>query len=465
LWLTIAQVAGKLASFVFVIVVARALGVREFGYFSFSISFVPLFLILGTLALDGVVVREIARDRSRVSELFASAAVIRVVLGLAGLAIAFALAPAFVAGGEAYSALTIVGSALFLDELSSLVGAVFKAYERMQYYALVVLVNRVVSTGLAVLALVLGGDLIVICLTYFAGSAGALAFGVVAMRLQFPPVHLRSATRSTITRLARLAAPLGVGGIFNTAVFRIDAVMLQAIRGPIEVGVYGVAYRFFETLLFATWALSSVALPRMARARAGAETTRTFELTAALVITFYLPIAVGSPFLAEWLVVKLFSARYVEAADIVPALTGAALLYGIAYLARMGALALDRGAPIAWIAAATLVVNVSSNAFAIPRWGFHGAAWTTLATEAFEAVLLTGLFVSTDGRPRVRRIALVPVLAAACMAGTLLAAQARDAEALLLAAAVYPVALVVVARIFARDDLRAVRGILRPEWG
>jgi O-antigen/teichoic acid export membrane protein len=243
----------------------------------------------------------------------------------------------------------------------------------MQYYALVVLVNRVLSTGLAVLALVLGGDLIVICLTYFAGSAGALAFGVVAMRLQFAPVHLRSATRSTVIRLARFAAPLGVGGIFNTAVFRIDAVMLQAIRGPIEVGVYGVAYRFFETLLFATWALSSVALPRMARARAGAETTRTFELTAALLITFYLPIAVGSPFVAEWLVVKLFSARYVEAADIVPALTGAALLYGIAYLARMGALALDRGAPIAWIAAATVAVNVSSNAFAIPRWGFHGA--------------------------------------------------------------------------------------------
>jgi hypothetical protein len=88
-----------------------------------------------------------------------------------------------------------------------------------------------------------------------------------------------------------------------------------------------------------------------------------------------------------------------------------------------------------------------------------------LATEAFEAVLLTALFVSTDGRPRMRRIALVPVFAAACMGGTLLAAQARDAEALLLAAAVYPVALVVVARIFARDDLRAVRGILRPGWG
>jgi O-antigen/teichoic acid export membrane protein len=238
--------------------------------------------------------------------------------------------------------------------------------------------------------------------------------------------------------------------------------MLQVIRGPVEVGIYGVAYRFFETLLFATWALSSVALPRISRARAGAETTRTFELTAGLIFTFYVPIAVGAPFVAEWLVVKLFSDRYAQAADIVPVLTAAALLYGLAYLARMGALALDRGRAIAWIAAATLALNVGVNAFAIPRWGFEGAAWTMLVTEAFEAVLLTGLFIRADGMPRFRKVALVPLLAGACLTAALLAASARDAKALLLAAVVYPASLLVAAHLFARDDLRTVRGILRP---
>ncbi len=462
MWLTVAQVAGKAASFVFIIVVARALGVREFGYFTFAISFVPLFLMLGTLALDGVLVREIARDRARLSELFASGLLLRVGLGLTGLVLALALAPLFVGGGEAYAALAIVGTALFLDELSALTGAVFRAFERMKFWALVIVVNRIVSTGLAVAALVAGGDLVVICFAYLLGSAGALGFGALALRLRFPRIRLRAASKRTVAGLARAAAPLGVGGIFNTGVMRIDAVMLQVIRGPVEVGIYGVAYRFFETLLFATWALSSVALPRISRARAGAETTRTFELTAGLIVTFYVPIAVGAPFVAEWLVVKLFSDRYEQAADIVPVLTAAALLYGLAYLARMGALALDRGRAIAWIAAATLALNVGANAFAIPRWGFEGAAWTMLVSEAFEAVLLTGLFIRADGIPRFRRVALVPLLAGACMAATLLATSARDAKALLLAGVVYPASLFVAARFFAPDDLRAVRGILRP---
>ena len=87
----VAEVAGKLASFAFVVIVARSLGPREFGYFNFAISFVPLFLILGTLALDSILIREIARDRQRLSQLWASGLILRLSFGALGLALAFSL--------------------------------------------------------------------------------------------------------------------------------------------------------------------------------------------------------------------------------------------------------------------------------------------------------------------------------------------------------------------------------------
>lgn len=465
LWLIVAQVAGKAASFLFVVVVARAVEVREFGYFSFAISFVPLFLLLGTFALDGVLVREIARDPGALSELFGAGLVVRCSLGLAGLALAVALAPLFVGGGTALAAVAIVGLALFLDELSSLVGAVFKAFEQMQLYALLILVNRLLSTALALGALALGKGLVAVCVTYLLGSLGALVFGAVALRRRFPAAGIRDVRAPVVRRLVQTAAPLGVAGVFNTAVFRVDAVMLQAIRGPVELGLYGAAYRFFETLLFATWALSSAALPRMSRAGAGTETKRTFELTAGLVVTFYLPIAVGAPFAAEWLMTTIFSARYADAAAIIPVLAAAASFYGLAYLARMGALALGEGSAIAWIAGGVLAVNVAGNLVAIPRWGFEGAAWTMLLTEAVEAALLLGLFARTSGAPSVRRIALVPGLAAGCMLGALLLSETRDGAALAVGALVYTAALAAFGRLVARDQLRAVCSILRPARG
>jgi O-antigen/teichoic acid export membrane protein len=452
----VAEVAGKLASFVFVVVVARSLGPREFGYFNFAISFVPLFLILGTLALDSILIRELARDRDRLSELWASGLLLRLSFGALGLGLAFALAPLFVHGGRAYVALLIVGSALFLDELSYLVGTVFKAFERMELYASIVLVNRLLSTALSVVAAALGAGLVTICLTYLAGSAGALLFGTAALT-RVAPVDVRAARRRTVSQLLRFVAPLGVAGVLNTAVYRVDTVMLQAFKGAVQVGIYGVAYRFLDSFLFVAWALTNVALPRMARASRTAETTRTYELTLALMLCFYLPLAAVTPFSARWIVTTIFSSRYGPAADAVPALTAAACLYGLAYLGRVAAIALGRRALIAAIAAVALAANVGLNAFAIPRWGFKGAAWVTLATEVVEGALLTIVFVRTHERPRLARPLLVPVAATLALVAVVAGAGLRDGRALLVGVLVYLPALALATRLLYPEAVRRLR--------
>ncbi len=46
-WMLVAKVGVKGASLVFVIILARALGTEQYGYFNFAVSFVSMFLILG----------------------------------------------------------------------------------------------------------------------------------------------------------------------------------------------------------------------------------------------------------------------------------------------------------------------------------------------------------------------------------------------------------------------------------
>ncbi len=464
-WMVVAEVAGKVASFVFVIVVARSLGARDFGYFTFALSFVPLFLVFGGWGLASTVIREIARDRNRLSEVFATGIALRASLGLGGLGLALVSGPLFLHGGQAYAALAVVGTALLLDELSAFLGTVFRAFERMKFHALVVLTNRILSTALAVLAVSLGAGLVVVCTTYLVGSAGALLFGAIALRRYFPPIHFGQIRRSVARSLLRTGIPLGLAGVLNTAVFRIDTVMLQAIRGPVEVGLYGAAYRFFESLLFVAWSLGNAALPRMARERRGAEVGRTYELTGVLSLAFYLPLALTVPFASHWLVTTLFSERYADASSVVGVLTGAALLYALAYAGRMTGIALGQTKQIVAIAAVALAANVAMNAFAIPRYGFEGAAWTTLATEALEAGLLTAFFFRTNGAVVRLRPVLVPLVATAGLGALLLGAGLDGPHALLAAALAYPPALVLSAALLAPDELRRLPGALRGPQG
>ena len=460
-WLLVAQAAGKLASFAFVVIVARGLGTEAYGEFNFAASFVPLFLVFGTLGLDVAVVRQVVRSRERLSEVFSSGLLLRGGVALVGLAGAVALAPFLVESTRAFVVVAVLGGALFLDELSGYLGAVYKAFERVAFHGMVLLANRIVSTLLALVAIAMGGDILAVCGTYLAGSLGALGFAWVALRRYFPPVDLRDARAATCRSLLREGLPLALANALNAALFRIDAVLLQAIKGPVAVGLYGVAYRFFESFLFVAWSLTNVALPRLARAGPDQRAGRTFQLTVALMLSFYLPVAAGAPFAAEWVVTALFSDEYRSAASTVPWLTGAAALYAVAYLARVGAIAVGRRRGIVWIAGGSLVLNVALNLAVIPRYSFQGAAVATFATEVVEAALLLMVFVRASGRPQLERVVLVPVAAAAVMLAGLLASGARDAVAVVVGGALYGLALPVCARLLAPADSRRALQLVR----
>ena len=91
LWLMSGEAVGKVASFLFVVIVARGLGAAQYGYFNFALSFMPLFLMLGADGIEFTLIREIARDKTRLSELFVTGLVLRVGLGLIALASSIAL--------------------------------------------------------------------------------------------------------------------------------------------------------------------------------------------------------------------------------------------------------------------------------------------------------------------------------------------------------------------------------------
>ena len=461
MWLLVGDAVSKLASFAFLVIVARALPRVEFGYFTFALSFIPLFLVLSAWGLDDALFREVARSRERVSELFASTFIPRAGLATAALLVSIGIGRLFVPGTEAFLAFVIVGVSLLIDELGSAVGTVFKAFEQMRYRAIRIMVNRFVTTILAIVALLVGADLLVICLMYLAGSVGSFLFAWYALRRHFPPIDFSDRKRELVRELLGKGLPLGLSAVLGAAALRIDTVMLQGIKGATAVALYGVAFRFLDSFLFVAWGLANVALPRMARDEKGPGAARTFELVLALCLAFYLPMAVGAAFAGEWIVTTVFGDKYSAAGVAVFWLATAGVFYAVGYLARMGCLGLGRRKAIAWAALIAVVVNVPLNLIVIPRYGFEGAAVVTLVTGAVEAAILTGVFVTGNRAVRLRGAIFVPILAAAAMGLVLGLAGLEDLVAVAVGSAVYVASVLVLAPLLARREtalaLRALR--------
>ncbi|MFN2594022.1 MAG: flippase [Actinomycetota bacterium] len=452
-WLLVAEVAGKLANFALFVIIARGLGTRQYGYFTFALSFIALFLMFGRLGLQPMAVKEISRNKNRLSELFASGLILRTVLAVTGLGLAFAVAPFIVHGRQALLAVLVVGSALLLDELSTFLASVFQAFEQMRFDALITLANRILSAVLAGIALGLGAGLVTIAATYLAGSLGALLCGWYVLHTRFPPIALKDARRAIARDYLIKGLPLGLAALFNVAVFRLDAVMLEAIKGPLQVAQYGVAYRFFESILFVAWALSTAALPRIARGDDG----RTYGYTSTTLAAFYLPFAVGAPFAARGVIQTVFSWRYAAAGSAVGWLTAAALFYAFAYFTRVCLMMRDRGRVVLLASGATVVLNIGLNAALIPHFGFEGAAATTFVSEVFEAIVLVALYVRVT-QVKLSVAVVVPLTGAGAMAGVLLASGLRGWAAAGVGAAVYLAALGIGALLLGRERLSPLLG-------
>lgn len=456
-WLLLGDIVAKIAGLAFVVLVARVVGRAEYGYFTFGYSFAALVLLVGRWGLSAAIQQEIASDGERVPQVMVSALAFLAIVGVIALGVVYTLSPLFVEGTEAYWTIVIVGFALLLDEFTVLTFDVFNALEKMRYPAIILMLNRIGSTLLTVGALLLHKSVIAVSIAYLIGSLGALIGASVLVRRYLPPLRFSDITRDSLRWHLRFGSSLGIASFLNAAVFRADALMLQGLKGPVTVGLYGAAYRFFESFLFVAWSLATVLFPRAIRAGASGESRSVYFKVCSVMLSFYLPLALGTPFVADWLVVGLFSEKFAESARAVEWLMTGGLFYSFAYVTRMAMIALDRRKVITWVAGLTLLLNLAANLLLIPTYSFVGAAAATFIASVFEATVLVWYFFRYTERGGEPKLMLVPVGAGAVMAAALLLLNLRDLGALLVAPVVYAAAWYFFAHRFAPELTAEIR--------
>ncbi len=114
-----ADVASKVASLAFFVVMARELGNSRFGIFTFALAFVILATTLGNFGQDVVLTREVARDRARLGGYFANTLALKIVLATISLTVSIGVAAAAGVDRETLEVLLLLGPAVTLELLGS----------------------------------------------------------------------------------------------------------------------------------------------------------------------------------------------------------------------------------------------------------------------------------------------------------------------------------------------------------
>jgi O-antigen/teichoic acid export membrane protein len=397
---------------------ARSLTRPEFGELSLALTIVTLAGSLSDLGISQIAVREMARRPDARARIAGALSTVQLVMGLAlgviGLAIAFAL----LKGAEARIMATCVMATMPLGAVSALAIA-SQARLRPELYIVPTFVQNVlwlvivVSLGTANARLSLYG-------------AGFLATGVVqaavtaGLAVRVTDVTF-AGTRALMLELLRLAWPIGLAGMFVTAYYRIDAILLFHYRGATANAYYSASYRVIDVLQILPMTVSGVLLPLLASAeRQGADhrrVKRLFQLSTALLLSVALPVAACGAILAPGIVRLIYGYHYHPSVYLLQVLLPAFIPICLGYLLTSQLILHHLLRPYIVITFLGAAINVPANALAIPHYGAPAAAWATLGTElivmaCLAAVVRRRLDLSIPGARTLRCAAAVAVTAA-----------------------------------------------------
>lgn len=377
--------------------VARYLGPSRFGLLNYTGAFVALFSVFATLGLDGIVVREIVRDRSSREEILGTAFFMKLSGGVATLV--FSLAGISILRPADHLALWLVAITAFgtvfqaVDVVDlwfqSQVASKYTVYARNGAFLLIALVKVVLILN--------GAPLIAFALAGVGEIALAAAGLAVAYRSHGNRLKEWRGSLACGKRLLRDSWPLIIGGLSVMVYMKIDQVMLGGMLGDAEVGIYTAATRISEIWYVIPTVIVSSVFPAVIEAKGRDEGLyyRRLQRLFSLMTGLALLIAVPMTFLSTQMVTLLFGKNYALSGPILAVHIWASLFVflGVAQgpwdltenLTRLSLFRTVVGA----------IMNILLNLILIPRFSAIGAAVATIISQAFSTVILNALIGRT----------------------------------------------------------------------
>lgn len=459
---TAGDVAARVASLILFAVMARELGQGGLGAFVFALAFVQIAMLPVGLGFDRYMLREVAGRPEQLGRLLYNILALKALLAIPFAAAAVVVVNVLGYGGQIRAVVYVLTGAIIVEVLTRTMLGVFETFERGSLIAVTLFVQRLAAAVLGITALAVGFGVIAVAVTYTVAALGALMLALVLMakHVGFPSWR---ADPSTWRGLLRRSLPFGMTDVFGLVLFRVDMVMLSLMATSAAVGIYGAAYRLFESATVFTWALVGAFAPMFVYLGQTTEPTLTDVFSRALkaVLVVLTPAAVAFALLAEPLVRLFFGADFAQASGPLRMLAPVVVLIAVA--AVTWSLLVSRGGAVTvmWMTAAMSVLNVALNLVLIPALGATGAALALLVTAVVFVALLAKLAIRIVGRPRWRSLVVAPAVAGAVMAVPMVLLEGLLVPSLVAGLVAYAIALVVVEWRVSPGELRAVAAFVR----
>ncbi|MBU4361006.1 flippase [Patescibacteria group bacterium] len=396
---TLALIFQKFLAFVYFTFLARGLAVDELGKYTFAFAFTTIFSVLIDVGLSSVLTREIAKDKSKTSELLSNILGVKTILMFVTYGLIVVLVNALNYPELTKILVYITALVMVLDNFSTTFWATLRGNQNLKYESLGIILFQTLTVVVGGILLYFKANIVYLAMVILLASAFNFLFSYFQMRwrLQIKPRIVYN--KKLIKTLLKISFPFALTGIFARLNTQIDSVFLSKIgclnqiACDTNVGIYSVASKITLAIHFIPLAFVAALFPAMSEyfINNKEKLTKTFEKAMKYLMIIGMPISAGIIALAPDFMPKIFGSKF--SASVLPlqilmvSLTFIFLTFPIGAFLNATSRQLRNSAHIG----IAVIVNIILNLILIPKITYTGAAISSLASTL--VILCLGLYV------------------------------------------------------------------------
>ena len=381
-WLLISQIIASICGFIWTILMARYLGVEEYGIFGFATSLTAILIITDDLGINVHVVRHISTDYDSSPKYLGNILPLKSILGV-GTFILTLIILIIMKSNE----LTITVTLLFTIEMIiksyiNLLNGTFQAFEEGKYQGIG---NTILHSILLIFILItIFSDLGIygITISYILANMITLIYEFYVLRKHItkPNYELDISFCKTIIKLS---LPFAVGGILYSIYYSIDVVMITNLVGNYSTGIYNATYKLISVLTLFYSIYTAVIFPVMSKFYKNDTSLLliSFEKSVKYLMLVMIPIAIGTMLYSLDIIQLIYGHEYDAASSVLSILIWTVCLLFINGACNTLLLASHKEVTTLKIYGIAAVFNVILNFFMIPVFAENGAAITTVLSD------------------------------------------------------------------------------------
>lgn len=461
-WLMVSQIVASICGFIWTILIARYLGVNDYGIMGFAISLTTMLALTCDLGVSTHIVRHVATDYNSVEKYLGNAIPLKSLFSI-GTFILTVIILILMKSDE----ITIIVSLLFTLEMIiksfiSFLHGGFQAFEEGKFQGITNTLLNVILLIFLFISIFDNLGLFGITISYLLANFVTLICTYYLFQKHIAKPKLEF-DKSFCKKITLLSIPFAITSILYTIYYSIDIVMLTQFIGNYATGIYNATYKLISVLTLFYTVYTAVIFPVMSKFFKNNKKLLliSYEKSIKYLMLVIIPIAMSTVYYSTEIIQLIYGHEYDAAAPVLSILIWTVCLLFVSGASNTLLNASHKEVTVTKIYAIAALFNVVLNLFLIPKYSYIGAAVSTVLSDVLIVAIQTYVIYKLGHKPNKKLyLDILKIIFASIILGIVLYLLNLNMWVALPIGIIIYFTTVYLLKLFDSDDIYVVKEIL-----